>query len=225
MAQQAYDPLAPVPCPYCGDEARALRGYELYGRERCLEQNWDRLYYRCDPCDAHVGCHPDGRPMGPLADPSLRRHRQEAHWAFDQRWRYGARADWKRQRREAYRWLQGELGLPEDLCHIGMFDEATCRRVMELCEGPDPLLAEDPTPGHELRVRAFVGARCCLGSTLVVPLRVLWHEYRDYCATRGEVANAQDLRSALEAAPWARVEQRAFGLLRTVVHGVGVKPR
>lgn len=224
MTRRAFDPLAPVPCPYCGDEARGLTGRELYG-ERCLDQNLGRLYYRCDPCDAHVGTHPDGRPMGPLADPSLRAHRQRAHYAFDVRWRHGPRSEWKRQRRAAYEWLQGELGLSEDDCHIGMFDEALCRRVFELCEGPDPLTADPPEPGSELQVRAFVGSRCALGPTLVVPLRVLWHEYRDWCVRTGHEARPQDLRAELERAPWARVQERAFGLLRTVVHGVGVRPR
>lgn len=37
------------------------------------------------------------------------------------------------KRRAGYRWLAARLGIPEDQCHIGMFDVAMCRRVIEIC--------------------------------------------------------------------------------------------
>ncbi len=36
--------------------------------------------------------------------------------------------------KEAYAWLAAALGLHVDQCHIGMFDLATCERVMKLCD-------------------------------------------------------------------------------------------
>lgn len=75
-------------------------------------------------------------------------------------------------------------------------------------------------------VRAFVGARCSLGSTLVVPMRTLWDCYRDWCAEQGVEASSADLRRTLDDAPWAEVVERpqARGRLKTVVRGVGVRP-
>jgi hypothetical protein len=37
-------------------------------------------------------------------------------------------------RRGAYRWLAEQMGITGDDCHIGMFDVAQCRRVVEICE-------------------------------------------------------------------------------------------
>lgn len=33
----------------------------------------------------------------------------------------------------AYKWLAGELGISAEQCHIGMFDETMCQRVIDLC--------------------------------------------------------------------------------------------
>lgn len=51
-----------------------------------------------------------------------------AHEAFDPLWRSG-----QRKRADTYKWLAEQLGLPLARCHIGLFDEAQCRRVLELC--------------------------------------------------------------------------------------------
>ena len=36
-------------------------------------------------------------------------------------------------RKEAYRWLQVQLGLPESEAHIGRFSEYRCEQVIALC--------------------------------------------------------------------------------------------
>ena len=89
-------------------------------------------------CDARVGCHPGTKePLGTLATSEVREARIGAHAAFD--------ALWKRKidrgnctphmaRTAGYRWLAGQLGIPEDRCHIAMFDAHTCRQVVRLCE-------------------------------------------------------------------------------------------
>lgn len=36
-------------------------------------------------------------------------------------------------RRQAYRWLQAKMGLPEREAHIGKFSTFRCDQVIELC--------------------------------------------------------------------------------------------
>jgi hypothetical protein len=40
-------------------------------------------------------------------------------------------------RSEAYKWLSQQLKLSRDECHIAMFDDATCRRVVDVCFARD----------------------------------------------------------------------------------------
>ena len=37
-------------------------------------------------------------------------------------------------RTAAYVWLSEKLGIPTELCHVGMFDEETCRRALDILE-------------------------------------------------------------------------------------------
>lgn len=75
--------------------------------------------------------------------------------------------------------------------------------------------------------RVFIGARCSLGPTLVMPLWLLWKEYEAAGAEEGFEARAIDLRRLLDAAPWAEVRERphARGRLKAIVSGVGLKAR
>lgn len=71
--------------------------------------------------------------------------------------------------------------------------------------------------------RRFVGQRCLLDPQLVVPMRLLWIEFRKWSKLRGHHPSAIALRLLFEASPWARVEEReGRGRIRTVVHGVGI---
>lgn len=60
-------------------------------------------------------------------NPELKRLKQEAHAAFDKLWTGG-----EMTRDAAYRDMAKALGLKEKNCHIGLFDEALCRKVIEL---------------------------------------------------------------------------------------------
>ena len=131
-------PPAPI-CPYCGRSAEFLPSSERLYHGRDFGP-----VYACLPCEAWVGCHRGTtQPLGRLADAALRRAKIEAHDAFDPTWRAlharrrASDPDYSlgRARASRYRRLAELLGIPPQDCHIGMFDVATCRRVVALCAG------------------------------------------------------------------------------------------
>lgn len=106
-------------------------------------------------------------PLGSMPSAaSLKMLRNAAHGSFDRFWtRSGGRIgvpgvresasepgrrrvsprarkaqlrQWRQRRTRAYVWLAEQLGIPEAQCHFGWFDEATLRRVLELCAGCGP---------------------------------------------------------------------------------------
>lgn len=114
-------------CDYCGRDAVLVTGADIYPH---LPELHAKQFWCCAPCGAYVGCHPGTeRPLGRLANAELRRAKVAAHGAFDLLWR--ARG-WKRN--AAYRWLADQLGIDREQCHIGMFNVATCARVVAVCE-------------------------------------------------------------------------------------------
>lgn len=130
-----FEPVADVTCPYCGNLAELVTGGAVYGQHRIGAAVTHRYFWRCVPCSAYVGCHPNTkRALGTLADKPTRAARAEAHVAFDRQWvgrGPGARG-------AAYAWLAGQLDLPEDRCHIGMFSVDECKRVVEVCAASIP---------------------------------------------------------------------------------------
>lgn len=111
-------------CDYCGKPAELVTGDEIYPHRPDLSR---LRFWRCEPCDAHVGCHRGTtRPLGRLANAELRRAKMAAHAAFDPLWKSG-----RMSRSEAYAWLADRLGIEADVCHIGMFDVAMCELVCE----------------------------------------------------------------------------------------------
>ena len=90
-------------------------------------------FYGCKrypDCEGIHGAHQaTGAPLGKPADKETRQWRIEAHEAFDAVWRSGGVS-----RSKAYKRLAAALGIPNGDCHIGNFDMATCRRVVEICE-------------------------------------------------------------------------------------------
>lgn len=118
-------------CPYCGAPVVRRYGRDLFGSHA---KEPDALYYACaryPACNAYVSAHKNSRlPMGVLADPELRRKRILAHEAFDQLWKAGPLT-----KKQAYRWLQGALGVTEDLAHIACLSHYQCDRIIELCSG------------------------------------------------------------------------------------------
>ncbi|MFK3741061.1 zinc-finger-containing protein [Massilia sp. TN1-12] len=145
-----------VTCPYCNQPAKLVTGAGVY--KPCPPDLLQRYFWRCDPCDAHVGCHRanngqrrtfnDGTvPLGRLADAKLRMWKGNAHAVFDGHWQRavdqeiaanGGRAPKgvkQRHRTAAYERLAKDLGIEQKDCHIGMFDVETCQRAVRICVG------------------------------------------------------------------------------------------
>ena len=116
-----------VKCPYCG--SRALLRPASVVHEHSVPGEEVYVCARYPACDAYVSAHRGSRmPMGTLADRALRQKRRQAHIALSQLWEQRLMT-----RKEAYRWLQVQLGLPESEAHIGRFSAYRCEQVIRLC--------------------------------------------------------------------------------------------
>lgn len=112
-------------CPYCGADAKETTGAAIYPH---IPRLHGKKLYACEPCGAWVGCYENSdKPLGRLADATLRRAKMAAHQALDPLWKG------TRRRSAVYKWLARELGIPASECHIGMFDVAMCQRVITIC--------------------------------------------------------------------------------------------
>ena len=112
----------PTICHYCG-------GKIIKTTTRALYPKGNEPIYLCTTCNAYVGCYPDGRPMGRVANTVLRLKRQEAHRVFVRFWR---ERGWSRS--SAYRWLSQNLRLKKQEAHIGMMEMDECEHVIRLCQ-------------------------------------------------------------------------------------------
>lgn len=114
-------------CPYCGAPAKLVGGDTIYPHRDDL---YSKKFWHCASCKAYVGCHPGTvKPLGRLADAELRKAKMAAHGAFDPIWREGSMT-----RRDAYAWLAKALNLTPDDCHMGMFDQDMCQKVVDVCQ-------------------------------------------------------------------------------------------
>ena len=121
-------------CPYCGNKTEYIDSSFVYAKSY-------GMIYICKPCDAYVGVHKGtDKAMGRLADKLLRGAKIEAHYYFDQIARTSLiNKIWKEyipnlsNRKKAYLWLSKQMNIPEEDCHIGMFDVGECNRVVEIC--------------------------------------------------------------------------------------------
>ena len=127
-------------CPECG------------GTMVLKESQYGPLYgcTRWPDCDCSHGAHPNGDPLGVPANKATRLARMEAHDAFDV-----MRLATGRNRSDAYRWLQDQMGMTREQCHMGKFDIDICKLVVEVCERAsaakgfiDPW-AKNPAEPHE----------------------------------------------------------------------------
>jgi hypothetical protein len=143
-----------IECPYCHGNAPRITGRDLYPHRTDL---YDKLFFRCLPCGAWVGCHPDGKPMGRLANSQLRNARHQVHIVFDPLWQSARQLydGWNAKiknvaRIRAYEWLADRLGIALADCHIGMFDLHQCREAWRVIHRENPTAAS---------IRAWAKAR------------------------------------------------------------------
>jgi hypothetical protein len=127
-----------INCQYCGNPAtfRQTSGH-VYSRD------FGPIWY-CEPCQAWCGCHPDGKPLGTLANGELRTARRAAHAVFDPLVAAKMRKDScsrNKARKAGYKWLSEQLGIEWNACHIALFDVAMCQRVVSICK---PLFEPKP---------------------------------------------------------------------------------
>lgn len=112
-----------VYCDYCGKRAEYVNSSVIYHGHSY------GMIYLCRACDAYVGVHRGTDiPKGRLANATLRKWKCAAHAAFDPIWQSK-----QMHRQEAYGWLSEQMGIPKKLTHIGMFDVANCKRVIQIC--------------------------------------------------------------------------------------------
>lgn len=124
-----------VICDYCENKAQLVKGDKIYPHRPDL---YYLNFYYCDNGHepAYVGCHKknpnhghDGTtPLGRLADSILRSKKSSAHQTFDPIWKEGFMS-----RKEAYSWLAKELNISGKDCHIGLFNEEMCDKVVSIC--------------------------------------------------------------------------------------------
>lgn len=116
-------------CRYCGGVIRAVPARNVYGPAVNRLGLQKEYIYQCQNCNARVGRHKGTlRPLGNVANETLRLKRMETHRVFD--------AFWKRKgmsRTKGYQWLAGQMDLPERLTHIGGFEMDQCQKVIDLC--------------------------------------------------------------------------------------------
>jgi len=120
-------------CPYCGGGTVLIDSKVIYGRSYGL------VWACAKGCDAYVGVHKGTKkPLGRLANKELRKAKSDAHKYFDKLWKSKAM-----KRKEAYKWLADNLGIPTEYTHIGMFNVDTCNKVIQICKEQFLTLTKD----------------------------------------------------------------------------------
>lgn len=123
--QDYSDNTQDIACSYCGGYASIRDSTIIFGVNR-------GPMYICNKypaCDSYVGAHKISlKPLGTPADGELRMWRKRAHQIFDPLWESKSR---KRARPLEYRKLAKYLGIEVESCHIGRFDVAMCKQVLE----------------------------------------------------------------------------------------------
>lgn len=124
LSREHIDIINAKICPYCKSFTRVSNEEYVYGRTYK-----DRDVIICSKyplCDSYVGTHDDGKPLGRLANKSLRLAKKEAHKYFDKLWK-----EKHIKRSYAYKLMSLYLGIPPKYTHIGMFKESTCKDVAQ----------------------------------------------------------------------------------------------
>lgn len=113
-------------CPYCHGLAHLKPSSTVY------HGNDFGMIYLCDnypeACDAYVGVHQgDYLPLGQLSNSELRSLRRSVHRLIDPLWQERAYS-----RNVVYGFLAEMMELPLLECHVAMFDDAACKKVLSM---------------------------------------------------------------------------------------------
>jgi len=127
--------LAGLVCPYCGGNTEYVNGSSVWKDDT-------RMIYLCRPCKAWVGVHKGtDQALGRVANADLRALKKLAHRWFDPIAVEGLINDFYTTtitgmgtREKAYYWLAGQMNIKKEYCHIGMFGEDECKRVIAICQ-------------------------------------------------------------------------------------------
>jgi hypothetical protein len=122
--EQKREPIGVPVCPYCGSLAELVDTATIYHGK---SYGWA---WKCPSCaDVYCGCHKGTKkPLGTMANATLRRRRMEAHVNFDPLWRSK-----RGGRTSGYKWLADQLSIPVDECHIGSMNVEQCNLVVQVC--------------------------------------------------------------------------------------------
>jgi len=118
--------MSNIKCPYCGGFAELKDSSVVYGK------SYGNIYV-CEnypKCDSYVGVHKrNNKPLGSLASQYLRELRVSCHIEFDKLWT--GKENRYVERKKAYKWLRGCMGLSKYKAHIAKFNEEQCLELLD----------------------------------------------------------------------------------------------
>lgn len=94
-------------CCGCHTEVEAVRvtGERIYPHRPDL---YEKVFYLCQACRNYVGTHADGRPLGTIPTPEIRKARNRVHATIDPLWK-----ERKVKRGKLYAIIRKHFGLTE----------------------------------------------------------------------------------------------------------------
>jgi hypothetical protein len=128
IKQRGFNPDNGPECPYCHRHSTLQPASVVYKNSTHTPTGnvWVCMNY--PTCDSFVGTHKEepfkDYPLGRLANPELRTARKAVHAVFDLMFKHRHMT-----RSETYKWLQKELSMTPEECHIGEMDIMKCNLV------------------------------------------------------------------------------------------------
>jgi hypothetical protein len=123
-------------CPYCNCNTQLVKGHDVYPdwKDKLPRPKFlDKFYYVCSQNhDHYVGTYSDNvTALGRLANPELRKLKNEGHNSFDPLWKEGK---FFNSQKEAYKWLSEKMNIAPEFTHFGMFTIEQCQEAIEHCK-------------------------------------------------------------------------------------------
>ena len=109
-------------CPFCEDRVVKTTNDKIYGK-----MYGNGMCYKCVSCDAYVGCHDDGKPLGTPANKELRALRKKCHDTLDPLWKSG-----QMSRNEVYTILSIKMNKDKNQTHVALFNEEDCYSCLKI---------------------------------------------------------------------------------------------